>query len=150
MRLHRFALFACAAILEVQPAVATSPAPLGRFGVWKAWSSPAMLPPVGQPIGEMGASISAYGKSVRWNVDVSAKSYAISTQDGPCHQRTSLLVEGTSSTTIINTLKKQTEVARKCSRRASLDPVERLNFSRRDLQKALLVLLSLVRPKRDV
>lgn len=149
MGLRRFALFACTATAGVQPVIATSPAPLGRFGVWEAWASPPMLQPVGQPPGEMAATISAYGKNVRWSVDVLAKGYMIFIQDRHCHERTFLPVRGASSTTIVNTLKKQTEAARRCSGRAGFEPIERMGFSRSDLQRALLRVRPLGHPQRS-
>lgn len=141
----RLAPFAFAAILTVQPAVATTPAPLGSFGVWEAWSSPTMLRRVGHPMGKIGASISAYGKAVRWNVDVRTAGYTVTTQDKHCHQRATLPIRGTSAATLVEVLKKQTAAARNCSRRVSPEAVERLNFSKNDLQRALQVVLPLVR-----
>lgn len=148
MGLPRLALLACSASTAVQPVAATSPAPLGRFGVWEAWSSPPMLAAVGQPTGKMAASISAYGKNVRWIVNVTAEGYTIVTLDGQCHEQTVLPVKGTSTSTVIVALKKQTEAARRCSRRVGLYPIERMDFSESNLREALLRVRPLVRPER--
>lgn len=96
-------------------------------------------------MGKIGASISAYGKAVRWNVDVRTAGYTVTTQDKHCHQRATLPIRGTSAATLVEVLKKQTAAARNCSRRVSPEAVERLNFSKNDLQRALQVVLPLVR-----
>ena len=149
MGLHGLAIVAaCATTVVAQPVLATSPAPLGRFGLWEAWSSPPMLAPVGQARAEMAASLRAYGKDVSWSVHVRADGYTITVQDKHCHQRVALPAAGISAVTIADTLKKQTEAARRCSRRTGLEPMERLNFSPGDLQEALLVVRPIVGPKR--
>jgi hypothetical protein len=82
---------------------------------------------------------------VRWTVDVRATGYTVTTQDKHCQQHATLPFSGTSSATLVEALNKQTAATRKCSRRVSTEDVERLNFAQSDLQRALQVVLPLVR-----